>query len=147
MNPPPRHDLPPGPFPSSEVRGDPIVPVKMEELPKALLFLAGQIWRLATAVVDSETNEVKTTLSTGEARKLGSAIEAMQQSIKDLGIRVIDRCGEDFHPGLPDQVITEEPREGITRDRVIRTIRPTILWNQTMVQRGEIDIAVPAAKH
>jgi hypothetical protein len=63
-----------------------------------------------------------------------------------LGIRIIDRIGESFDAGLPDQVVTEEPREGLTREQIIRTIRPTIMWNQTMVQRGEIDIAVPSIK-
>jgi hypothetical protein len=116
------------------------------ELSKALIAIAGQSWRLSTAVNDPETGDTKTELSPQEMRKLANALEAIQQSIQELGIRVIDRCNEDFHPGLPDQVVTEEPREGISKERIIRTIRPTIIWNQTMVQRGEIDIAVPVKK-
>ncbi len=120
---------------------------KSHEMSKALILLAGQIWRLGNAVINSESGEVKTELSPQEIKRVASARGVMQQTIDELGIKVIDHCNEDFHPGLPDQVVTEEPREGITKEQVIRTIRPTIMWNQTMMQRGQIDIAVPASKN
>jgi hypothetical protein len=115
-------------------------------LAKALITIAGQAWRQETALTDRVSSETKLELSTQEIRKLANALDAIKQAIEELGIRVKDRCNEDFHAGLPDQVITEEPREGISKERIIRTIRPTIFWHQTMVQRGEIDIAVPISK-
>jgi hypothetical protein len=111
-----------------------------------MILITNQLWRIETVVNDPENGEIKTDLSSQEMRKIANALEAIKQSIGELGIRIKDRCNEDFHPGLPDQVVTEEPREGISKERIIRTIRPTILWNQTMVQRGEIDIAVPILK-
>jgi hypothetical protein len=113
---------------------------------KALIEVANQSWRIEAALIDSETKEPKSTLSPQEIKKLSTALETICECTKGLGIKVVDRCNEDFHPGLPDQVVTEEPRDGISKERVIRTIRPTIIWNQTMVQRGEIDIAVPIKK-
>lgn len=113
---------------------------------KAIIQMASQSWRLSNVLTDSETEQPKTELSSQDIRKLSNIAEAMQEIIQSLGIRIIDRCGEDFHPGLPDVVVTEEPREGISKERIIRTIRPTILHGQTMVQRGEIDIAVPLDK-
>jgi hypothetical protein len=116
------------------------------EMSKALIAIAGQSWRLKTATTDPETGDTKNELSSQELRKVSNALEAIGQTLQELGFRVIDRCNEDFHPGIPDQVITEEPREGISKERIIRTIRPTIIWHRTMVQRGEIDIAVPVSK-
>ncbi len=113
---------------------------------KAMVQLASQFWRLSSVLKDAETDQPKTELNSQDIRKLSNIAEAMQEIILSLGIRVIDRCGEDFHPGLPDVVVTEEPKEGISKERIIRTIRPTILCGQTMVQRGEIDIAVPMEK-
>jgi hypothetical protein len=113
---------------------------------KAMILITNQLWRLETVVNDPENGEMKTDLSSQEMRKIANALEAIKQSVGELGIRIKDRCNEDFHAGLPDQVVTEEPREGISKERIIRTIRPTIFWNQTMVQRGEIDIAVPILK-
>jgi hypothetical protein len=113
-------------------------------LQKAVIMSANQIWRISSVVIDPETKEAREELRPQEIRKIVKAIESLMETFQGLGIRVIDRLGEPFNPGLPDQVVTEEPREGFTREQIIRTIRPTIVWNETMVQRGEVDIAVPA---
>jgi hypothetical protein len=115
-------------------------------LQKALVENANQVWRILTSVIDSESKEIKELISPQEIKKVANAIEKLIATFDSLGIRIIDRLGESFNAGLPDQVVTEEPREGLTREQIIRTIRPTIMWNQTMVQRGEIDIAVPSIK-
>jgi hypothetical protein len=113
-------------------------------LQKALIMNANQIWRISSVVIDPETKEAREELRPQEIRKVAKAIESLMETFNGLGIRIIDRLGEPFNPGLPDQVVTEEPREGFTREQIIRTIRPTIVWNETMIQRGEVDIAVPA---
>lgn len=112
-------------------------------LKRALLANANQAWRIATAVIDPDTRVIKEELKPQEIRKVAKAIESLMETFDGLGIRIIDRLGEPFNAGLPDQVVTEESREGLTREQIIRTIRPTIVWNDTLVQRGEVDIAVP----
>lgn len=118
---------------------------ELKLLSRAMIAIANQSWRMASAITDPETRDTKATLSPQELRKVSNALEAIQEAIDGLGIKIIDRVNETFDAGLPDQVITEEAREGLTREQIIRTIRPTIIWHQTMVQRGEIDIAVPAS--
>jgi hypothetical protein len=115
-------------------------------LSKALVTVANQAWRIATAITDPETKETKNELSPQEIKKVGNALESMKETMGGLGIKIIDRLGQAFNAGLPEQVVTEETREGISKEQIVRTIRPTIMWHQTMVQRGEIDIAVPATK-
>jgi hypothetical protein len=110
---------------------------------KTIIANVNQAWRISSAVIDPESKEIRDELKPQEIRKIAKAIESLMEAFQGLGIRVIDRLGEPFNPGLPDQVVTEEPREGLTREQIIRTIRPTIVWNETMVQRGEVDIAVP----
>jgi hypothetical protein len=112
-------------------------------LRKALIANVNQTWRISSAVIDPESKEIRDELKPQEIRKIAKAIESLMEAFDGLGIRLIDRLGEPFNAGLPDQVVTEEPREGLTREQIIRTIRPTIVWNETMVQRGEVDIAVP----
>lgn len=113
---------------------------------KALISLTTECWRAEGLVMDPETGETKETLTTTELKRLGSALERMKETLSQLGINVIDRTGQAFNPGLPDQVITEEPKVGISTEQITRTIKPTIIWQQTMVQRGEIEIAVPVTK-
>jgi hypothetical protein len=115
-------------------------------LSKALVAIANQSWRISSAVLDTESKEPKSELTAQDLKKIGNTLEGMIETLASLGIKVVDRLGEQFNAGLPDQVVTEEPREGISKEQIIRTIRPTIMWHQTMVQRGEIDIAIPAVK-
>ncbi len=131
------------PKPTATTAPEHYSPDAIHETSKALILIAGQGWRLKNAVTDSESGELKAELSAQDMRRIANALEAIYQVFEELGIRVIDRCKQDFHAGLPDQVVTEEPRAGISKEQIIRTIRPTIMWHQTMVQRGEIDIAVP----
>ena len=118
----------------------------VQRLSKALVAITNQSWRIANAVVDQDSKEGKEELSAREIKKMNKALEGMIETLEELGIKSIDRQGEPFNVGLPDQVISEEPRDGISKEQIVRTIRPTIMWNQTMVQRGEIDIAIPAVK-
>lgn len=115
-------------------------------LRKAIALIANQVWRIGIVAMDNETKEPKSEISALDIKKVANSVENMTELMVGLGIQIVDRCNEDFHPGLPDQVVTEEPREGCSKERIIRTIRPTILWNQVMVQRGEIDIMVPITK-
>lgn len=115
-------------------------------LTRALISVANQSWRIAGCAIDPESGESKGELSAQEIKKIGNALESMKETIEGLGIKIIDRLGQTFNAGLPEQVVTEETREGISKEQIVRTIRPTIMWHQTMVQRGEIDIAVPATK-
>lgn len=110
---------------------------------KAFVSVANQFWRLTTAVIDKDQGEIKEDLNEQDLKRVGRAMDSMKETFESLGIKIIDKTGDTFDAGFPDQVVTEEPRKGISKEQVIRTIRPTILWQQKMVQRGEIDIAVP----
>ena len=123
-----------------------IYAAEVQKLSKALVAVANQTWRIAGAVIDLDSNEPKSVLSTQEIKKVGNSLESIKETLGGLGLKIIDRFGESFNTGLPEQVVTEEPRDGISKEQIIRTIRPTIMWHQTMVQRGEIDIVVPIVK-
>ena len=118
----------------------------VQDLSKALISIANQAWRIGGAIIDPDTKDAKSELSAQEIKKVGNSLESIKETLGSLGIKIIDRLGEPFNAGLPEQVVTEESLEGISKEQIIRTIRPTLMWHQTMVQRGEIDIAVPAAK-
>jgi hypothetical protein len=115
-------------------------------LTKALISIANQSWRISNAVIDPDSKEPKEKLEPQEIKKMNRALEATEATLKELGIDLKDRLGEPFDVGLPYEVMTELPQDGISKERVINTIEPTISWNHTMVQRGKIEIAVPTDK-
>ena len=115
-------------------------------LQNSLIAVTNQVWRIASAIIDPDSKETKNELSAQEIKKVGNSLESIKETLGSLGIKIIDRLGEPFNAGLPDQVVTEEVQEGLSKEQIIRTIRPTIFRHQTLVQRGEIDVAVPAVK-
>jgi len=40
-------------------------------------------------------------------------------------------------------VIATQPTAGLARERVTETLKPTIYWNGTIIQTGEVVIATP----
>ena len=58
--------------------------------------------------------------------------------------RIKDHTGEIFDYGLPLNVVTTQPSPGITKERVLETLKPTIYWQEQMIQMGEVVIATPA---
>lgn len=132
------------PNPQQEASG--VTAAEVTVLQRSLITVANLIWRIASAIIDTESKEIKSELSAQEIKKVGNSLESIKETLGGLGIKIIDRLGEPFNAGLPDQVVTEEVQEGLSKEQIIRTIRPTIFWHQTLVQRGEIDVAVPPVK-
>ena len=130
-------------MPAVTREGQAEISAEFDKLTKALVKIAHESWRMEGAVLDPETGEPKSELSPQDARRLAKALEKINETLKSLGIKVYDRKGESWDAGLPDKVITDEPREGLSKEQIIRTLEPTIMWNETMVQRGKIDIASP----
>jgi hypothetical protein len=132
--------------PSARQEGSGATSAEVTVLSKALIAVANQLWRITGAIIDPDSKEPKSELSAQELKKVGNALESIKETLGGLGLKIIDRLGNPFDAGFPETVVTEESQEGISKEQIIRTIRPTLMWHQTMVQRGEIDIAVPAVK-
>ena len=64
--------------------------------------------------------------------------------VYDLGLEIKGHTGDFFDYGLPLKVVTTQPTAGITKERVIETIKPTIYWRNKIIQMGEVVIATPA---
>ena len=116
---------------------------EIKKMTNALVSITHQSWRMGAAILDPETKEPKSEFSEQDARKAASALEKITNTLESLGIIVKDRKGLPFDAGLPEKVLTEEAKEGLSKEQIIRTVQPTIMWHQTMVQRGQIDIATP----
>jgi hypothetical protein len=114
---------------------------------KAIIAMATNIWRIRSRIVDPLTSESKEEVSKDDVKKIARYVEAIYASITSLGIEIKDRTGESFDYGLPEKVVTANPQEGLTKERIIETMRPTIYWNNQIAQQGEVVIATPLPKN
>lgn len=106
---------------------------------KAMADIATNVWKAKIKMLDSsgETRE--------EMKRVYRHVEGVMESFKEIGLEVKDHTGDAFDYGLPLNVVTTQPTQGITKESVIETIKPTVYWQKQILQRGEVVIATPAS--
>jgi hypothetical protein len=101
--------------------------------------VATNAWRVKIKMTDKASGDVRE-----DMKRIYRHIEAMFESFQEMGLEIKDHTGELFDYGLPLKVITSQATKGITQERVIETLKPSIYWQQQMIQMGEVVIATPA---
>jgi hypothetical protein len=109
-----------------------------ETILKGMADIATNAWKAKAKMLDN-AGEVR-----DEMKRVFRHIEGVLDSLHEMGLEVKDHTGDAFDYGLPLKVVTTQPTPGITRESVIETIRPTIYWQQQIIQKGEVVIATPA---
>lgn len=107
---------------------------------KGMADIATNAWRAKKKMVEPISGEVRE-----EMTRVYRDIKGIFESLQDIGLKVKDHTGDAFDYGLPLKVITTEPKQGITRESVSETIKPTIFWQDQIIQMGEVVIATPAS--
>jgi len=111
-----------------------------ENVIKAIAAIATNAWKAKTKMLDSTSGEVR-----DEMKRVHRHIEGIFQAFQEIGLEVKDHTGDPFDYGLPLHVVTAQPTPGLSKERVLETIKPTIYWQNQVIQRGEVVIATPAS--
>lgn len=115
------------------------------EFAREVVSMATQVWRIQTRVIDPLEGEPKELVSREDIRRIVRSLESMVGSLRQIGVEIKDRTGETFDYGLPEKVVSAQPQAGLTKERIVETMRPTIYWGNSIAQQGEIVIATPPA--
>jgi hypothetical protein len=107
---------------------------------KVMADLATNAWKAKTKMIDSSSGEAR-----DEMKRVYRHIEAMFENFKEIGLEIKDHTGDAFDYGLPLAVVAAQPTQGISTERVIETLKPTIYWQERMIQMGEVIIATPSS--
>jgi hypothetical protein len=107
---------------------------------RSVANIATNIWKAKVKMLDAASGEVRE-----EMKRVYRHIEAALESMHEMDVEVKDHTGDAFDYGLPLKVITAQPTRGITKESIIETIKPTIYWQQHLIQIGEVVIATPSA--
>ena len=98
---------------------------------------------LATACWRAKKRAGKAAEQHEELRRIVRDLDSAFDVLRAVGFDVKDYTGEAFDYGLPLKVITTQPVNGLQKERVIETIKPTIFWKEHIVQVGEVIIETP----
>ncbi len=94
------------------------------------------LWRVRQKLSTTGTD----TLTRDLDRLVGSAWDALTQA----GVEVVDHTGEMVTGGESFSVLAYEAQTGLSRERVIETIRPFVFLDGVMLQAGHVIVGKPA---
>lgn len=112
---------------------------------KATVTVATNAWRIHTKLVDSVSGEPREEITKEELKRVRRYVETILEALVNIGLEIKDRTGEIFDYGMPEKVVAAQSQEGLNREQVVETIRPTVYWGHQLVQQGEVVIATPPA--
>lgn len=105
---------------------------------EGMAALATNIWRAKMRLIDAKTGEPRE-----ENRRLYRHIEGAMEAFASLGVRLTDWLDQPYDAGLPLKVISFQPTPEVTCDTVIEAVRPTVFWQDRLLQVGEVIVGIP----
>jgi hypothetical protein len=113
-------------------------PHEMEVVLKAFATIATNAWRAKTKMVNPDTGEAKE-----EMKRVYRHIEAIFESLNQIGIDTIDPIGRVYDSGMALRVVSFEPTPGLSNEEITETIKPTVAWQGRLIQIGEVIVGTP----
>jgi hypothetical protein len=105
---------------------------------RALVTIANHAWKAASRSSNPDSFD-----SASDLRRVQRSLTGIMEALNEIGLEVRNHTGDTFDYGLPLKVITAQPTQGIEKEVIIETLRPTLFWNNNIVQMGEVIIASP----
>jgi hypothetical protein len=108
--------------------------------PAFLADVCTGLWRLRQRMLQPGTDR-----PFDEMKRAYRHLESTFDALAQAGVEIIDHTGAPFDAGLAIKVIAYQPTAGVTRERVVETLRPTVYFKQQRIQMGEVIVAAPEA--
>ncbi len=99
---------------------------------------ATALWRLRKKLQEAENAVLPK-----ELRHLPRHVMAAWDAMESCDIRVQDHTNQGYDPGMAVSVLTFQPEKGAFKPRILETLRPTVFFENTIIQRADVIVAVP----
>ena len=109
-----------------------------KEKKQFLSDIATGLWRLRQKMLKPGTNQPLEEMSRAYRH-----LEAIWDTIAQAGIDIKDHTGDLFDSGMSIKVIAFQPTTGLTREKIIETIKPSVYYNEKYIQMGEVIVGTP----
>jgi hypothetical protein len=114
------------------------------EWDRLIAELATGVWRLRRRL--QATGVDRPDQPRDELRRAGRDVEAMWDALTQAGVQVLDPTGSPYDPGQSLTVLAFQPTPGLSQERVIETVKPTVYLRARWAQMGEVIVGTPEAK-
>jgi hypothetical protein len=82
-----------------------------------------------------------------ESNALKVHVDAVHGALQEIGVEIQEYSSQPYYPGLSVEILAFQPSPGIERDTITSTIRPAILLDGQIIQRGQVIVATPERKN
>lgn len=103
-----------------------------------LAQVATGLWRLRRKMVEPGTER-----PLAEMRRAYRHLQATWDSLAEAGLEILDHTDTPFDSGMSLKVLAFQPTPGLSRERVIETIKPTVYFADRHLQMGEVIVGTP----
>jgi hypothetical protein len=100
--------------------------------------MATGLWRIRQKMLEPESDKPLPGMQKAY-RHLQSAWDVLSEA----GGEIRDHTGTPYDPGLSLSVVAHQPTQGIARELIIETIKPSVYFNDVMIQMGEVVVGTP----
>lgn len=121
-------------------QGEPLpatVAVENEISPRLLADVSTGLWRLQQKLATAGGDAAR------DGRRALRHLEAVQDALTQAGVEIVDHTHEPYAAGLALKVIAFQPMDGLQREQVLETIKPTVYLKGRAIQVGEVIVATP----
>jgi hypothetical protein len=111
-----------------------------QEVTRLLADIGVGLWRLRSKMV-----EPGTTRPLAEMERVYRHVESLWDVMEQAGLQIRDHTDEPVPEGgiYSLHAIAYQPTAGITREKVLETLKPSIFYKSHLIQMGEVIIATP----
>ncbi len=96
------------------------------------------IWRIRRRLQSPEITPKIT-------NKISLDMDSVLATLTNNGIDIKDHTGDDYYDGMALHVIASQPLNSLDNKKIIETLRPTIYYQNKIVQRGEVIVGIPTS--
>ena len=115
-----------------------ISPTALKEQQRFLADVGTGLWRLRQKMVQPGSDK-----PLEEMRRAYRHLESTWDALTQAGVEIHDHTGETVPEGgiYALKTIAFQPTPGVSHEKVVETIKPTIYYKDQMIQMGEVIIA------
>ena len=103
--------------------------------------LATRLWRIRQNLKRPDSEEPIEEIERGYRH-----LERLFSNLEQLEIRVVDKTGDAYDPGMALKVVSSEPMEGIGREIIKETIEPAIYKGDRLIQTSQVVVGIPSMR-
>ncbi|MFY9269695.1 MAG: hypothetical protein WAO55_08120 [Candidatus Manganitrophaceae bacterium] len=108
---------------------------------KLLVDIATRLWRIRTSLQQPNSKKPFEKVERGYRH-----LEKLLSVLEENGIRIVDKTGDFYDPGMSMRVVSTEPTEGIGKAIIKETVEPAVYLDDHLIQIAKIVLGIPVSE-